>query len=662
MDVTELLAYKPQTSMKHALEDDGHIADDVRGSSNRSDRVEVSRKRSRLTGLGGHRSSKSKASMVSQTPPRNRPPPTPPRHLPPPTPPRYVPPPTPPRSYQQHRSKSGGGGRNMPPPVPSRPRDAASNSTTTTTGQHSAAACNGDAQSIEEEEELIVDEGPLDESKLKKLVLNFDKKMLKNQELRIKFPDDPRKFMESELELHDAIEELHSISVAPHLYQMLTPLGLPHSLLALVAHENTDIASAVLDLMQEMTTVDGVDVSDEELDGLESLVDALLDEEVVATLVHNLQRIDEGSSHPVTGGNSLTATATAEAQAVHNTLGIIENLIENRASICNVSGPSGLLAWLLKRLRAKVIFEPNKLYASEILAICVQGSENNRQLLGGMEGIDVLLQQLAVYKRHDPSSGEEQELMENLFDVLCSCLLYPANRELFLKGEGLQLMNLMLREKKLSRNGALRVLDHALTGTEGSDCCNKFVDILGLRTIFPLFIKTPNKHGKRGLNKQEHEGHVLSIVHWLLRNCRTNQKQRLMAKFLENDHEKVDRLMELHFAYLDRVMATDRQLEKMQAKAEEVLDEDGIYLRRLGGGLFTLQLIDYIMLCVCASGPPAIKRRVIKILNLRNASVKTIKNIIREYVSNLGEGDDISDELSEEQNRVLDWLDKFQNI
>lgn len=40
---------------------------------------------------------------------------------------------------------------------------------------------------------LVQDDGPLDEAKLKKLVLNFDKRMLKNQELRIKFPDDPRK-------------------------------------------------------------------------------------------------------------------------------------------------------------------------------------------------------------------------------------------------------------------------------------------------------------------------------------------------------------------------------------------------------------------------------------------------------------------------------------
>jgi beta-catenin-like protein 1 len=39
---------------------------------------------------------------------------------------------------------------------------------------------------------------------------------------------------------------------------------------------------------------------------------------------------------------------------------------------------------------------------------------------------------------------------------------------------------------QVSRNGALKVLDHALIGPEGRDCCNKFVEILGLRTIFPL--------------------------------------------------------------------------------------------------------------------------------------------------------------------------------
>lgn len=42
-------------------------------------------------------------------------------------------------------------------------------------------------------------------------------------------------------------------------------------------------------------------------------------------------------------------------------------------------------------------------------------------------------------------SNDEAEFMENLFDVLCSSLLEASNKELFLKGEGLELMILMIK-------------------------------------------------------------------------------------------------------------------------------------------------------------------------------------------------------------------------
>ena len=51
----------------------------------------------------------------------------------------------------------------------------------------------------------------LDESGLKKMLLVFEKRILKNQEMRIKFPDNPEKFMESEIELNDVINEIHGI-------------------------------------------------------------------------------------------------------------------------------------------------------------------------------------------------------------------------------------------------------------------------------------------------------------------------------------------------------------------------------------------------------------------------------------------------------------------
>jgi len=50
----------------------------------------------------------------------------------------------------------------------------------------------------------------------------------------------------------------------------------------------------------------------------------------------------------------------------------------------------------MKRLRAKMPFDANKLYCSEMLSILLQGTPENRQLLGEIDGIDILLQQLAV--------------------------------------------------------------------------------------------------------------------------------------------------------------------------------------------------------------------------------------------------------------------------
>ena len=60
------------------------------------------------------------------------------------------------------------------------------------------------------------------------------------------------------------------------------------------------------------------------------------------------------------------------------------------------SSKNELIKWLLKRIKVKGSFDSNKLYAAELLAILVQNSDENRKLLGDLEGIDILLQQIAV--------------------------------------------------------------------------------------------------------------------------------------------------------------------------------------------------------------------------------------------------------------------------
>ncbi|XP_061382807.1 beta-catenin-like protein 1 [Danaus plexippus] len=475
----------------------------------------------------------------------------------------------------------------------------------------------------------------LDDTAVKKLVLNFEKKALRNREMRIKFPDQPEKFMESEIDLFEALQDLSAVATVPDQYPLLVELKCINSILELLSHDNTDVSTKVVNLLQELTDVDILHESEE---GAEELINALAEAECPSLLLHNLARLDE--------------QVPDERDAVHNTLGIIENITEFRPEMCVEVAKQGFIQWILKRLKLKVPFDGNKLYATEILSILLQNTPENRKLLGELDGIDVLLQQLAFYKRHDPSSAEEQEAMENMFDSLCCALMEPLNRDRFLRGEGLQLMNLMLREKKMSRNGSLKVLDHALAGPDGKDNCNKFVDILGLRTVFPLFMKTPKR--KRILTLDQHEEHVVSIISSMLRNCLGSQRQRLLAKFTENDLEKVDRLLELHFKYMDKV---DRTEKEMEMEAED-LDDDAQYLKRLSGGLFTLQLIDRIILEVCTAGPPAIKQRVQRVLSLRGGSLKIIRHVMREYAGNLGDAGS-EDWRHQEQQHILQLVDKF---
>ena len=110
--------------------------------------------------------------------------------------------------------------------------------------------------------------------------------------------------MESEVELHETLQELHVVATNPDLYPLMVELGAVPSLLELLSHENTDIAVGVVDLLQELTDVD---ILHESQEGADTLIDALLEQQVCALLVQNLERLDEAVKE--------------ESDGVYNTLG-----------------------------------------------------------------------------------------------------------------------------------------------------------------------------------------------------------------------------------------------------------------------------------------------------------------------------------------------------
>ncbi|KAL5102991.1 Beta-catenin-like protein 1 [Taenia crassiceps] len=531
----------------------------------------------------------------------------------------------------------------------------------------------------EADDELgMVSEDDITESTVRKMCTLLEKRILANQEARTKFPDQPTKFMDSEVELQETLESMQILAANPNLYGVLAAQTRPlHLLIGLLSHDNTDISVNVIDLLHSLLEPTGLKDSDS--DAVGPLLEFFFSNQLVQLLTQNLSRLDE--------------SVRDEAEGVHTTLGIIESLLDIRPDMAMAIAQQGIYSWLLRRIQRRQ-FDKNKLYVSEVLAILLQLDDANKTRLGEMDGIDVLLQQLAAYKRHDPGSREEAEMMYNLFDCLCSTLMLASNKDKFLKGEGVQLMNLMLRERHAARDCALKVLDYAMSvvapGESGGSGafllsegeaaaaanCNKFVEVLGLRTIFPLFMHSPQAKGAKlaaairekslpGPTSAEMEEHIISIVAALLRQCTGAYLQRVLAKFTENEHEKVDRLVELHFQYYEQVTKANAKIETFRERlskrpdvSKEEVDEV-VALKRMDSGLLSLQLIDVSLLFIAVNGAPSIFPCIQRFLKMRGASTSTLVETVRDYAESLGES---RTAMTTEKARVLRLIGKFGEL
>ena len=226
----------------------------------------------------------------------------------------------------------------------------------------------------------------------------------------------------------------------------------------------------------------------------------------MSSLVGSLAKLDQ---------NSLD-----DKEGIFNILSILENLISVDPLIAEkVGAETWVLSWCATRVQAAE-FDSVQQYAAEILAILIQGSQKNRLKFLKDSGIDSLLVVLARYKNYDPGSEDEAEMMENLFNTLCSLLAEKEAKVAFLEAEGMELMLLILkylkyalntREKKMARIRAIKVIDHALLTPFGHPLAHRFIDILGLKTLFPLFMKKGIKSYKKdykSFSERQEEGTI----------------------------------------------------------------------------------------------------------------------------------------------------------
>lgn len=492
-----------------------------------------------------------------------------------------------------------------------------------------------------QEGEEVMKEENYDAAWLRRLALNFEKKVNKNSSLRAKYENDPTKFMESEGELDEGIKDLSILSEHPELYEEFATSVAATKLVELLAHENTDIAIAAIEIISELTDED---VAGEQ-EQWDAVATAFLEADLLSLLISNFTRFDEAD--------------TADASGVYHSLSVIENLLSQPSNTDIIGKENNLVKWLLDRVQQpEKPTTQNKQYASEILSILTQSSRANRNRLAAANAVEIILTNLAPYRRDDPEKdSDEEEYMENLFNCISSIVEEPSGKSKFLDAEGVELCLLFVRDGKTSKNRALKVLDHAcghaeivespetngarrMTGEEQETeepqqnsamaVCEKVVESRGLKPLFSTFTKT-KKHDP------EQTEHILGIFASLLRSLpgTSDSRFRLLAKFLEKDYAKLTKLVTLRRDYVTRLAAFDMKMkERKRGLTKEEQDELELenIPTRFSEGLYCLERIDAILAWLVAEDDGA-KSAIVKGLSERDESLADVKKTLQDQLN-----------------------------
>lgn len=462
----------------------------------------------------------------------------------------------------------------------------------------------------------------IDAAWLRRLALNFERRISKNAELRAKYEDDPQKFMASEGDLDADLKALSILTDHPELYPEFAKLGCVASLVSLLAHENTDIAIDAIELISELTDED---VQAEQSDW-DSLVAALLDADLPNLLSQNLTRLDESQE--------------TDRNGVYHTLSLTENLASQPNLVLRLTNDNDLLKWLLARIQRKetpITVTQNKAYAAELLSILSQSSEPTVVVLIDLNAVDVFLTLLASYRKRDPVKGsDEEEYVENIFNALTICVGLPLGKQRFLEAEGVELCLIMLKEGKFSKSRALRLLDHALTGIAVPALGEKFVDAAGLRTVGGMLGK------KMDRNTTEH---ILGIFASLLGQLPGDSAARIrvLAKFVDGDYDKVQKLLKIRQEYGGRLQPVEQQISAERKALKHQQDKNDMEAewqsRRLDAGLYSVQTANVILAWLAAEDAGA-RQKIVGQLAEKDETLADVCRVLSELLAAVKGGDD----------------------
>jgi beta-catenin-like protein 1 len=440
----------------------------------------------------------------------------------------------------------------------------------------------------------------------RKLLAKLAKARRANTTARQKHAGDPAKFFETEEQLDESIKALSVLSQLDS-YRELTESGMV--LVSLFQHENADIVDEAVKILGELTDDDVA----ADPDSVERFIQALLRCGLVDAIAGYLGLIEEEQR-----------TDSEQAQSV---LSLIENLcLYEEASIALVKSQV-VVSWLVRRITG--VMNATKQASAELMAALLLSIENptDRDALK-YEHIDSLLVQ--VSRGLDSKvDGDIQSTIDDILDSLRLAVENAKQCEMFLDAEGVELMILLLSNKKNSER-AIALLDTIARGELGGPVAMRLVQKGGLKPLFHVFGK------KKGAILNGVVGIFSGMLRWL--DLESPERVRLVAKFVEKDFDKLSKLVAFRGSVGEKIRLVSETIaqERKVFEAQDEIDPEERLVRETDwdatladAGIETLRNIDSVLAWLYVDGvtSSAVLRLVAERSQSFDSVIQTLKGM-----------------------------------
>eukprot|EP00536_Pseudo-nitzschia_multiseries_P011582 jgi/Psemu1/206285/e_gw1.404.47.1 len=495
---------------------------------------------------------------------------------------------------------------------------------------------------------------------------------------RAENPDQPEHYMDSELALYEQITALQALATDTQVYRYVESSSLMSTLIQLLGHENTDICASVVSLLLEWIDP-SLSVDDQTVLPLLASF-AAMTMEGWERIVLNLDRFENDEESQDTN-----------LKGVENTLELMENILELEALLA----PNGILgnersvhtvmvrdsmivSWLFTRIEnISETQNQNELLKAkcfELLSLLSQNidvfstlpdwsrltstkkedtSSAKKRKRSQIDGIETLLQSIAAYRKKQPKSDVEIEILENSCITLSSCISFSTpNVSAFLEGQGVELVIRCLKEKMHAGGSGLKLLDFFGDGEVYKTAAERLVVAGGLRYLFPIFVGSripkPAAEASRSIKAKrkwlaELRAQTIRIFYVLSfqldKQSPNDVMSRFVAKFVEADLKYCDRLVELLLEYDERKRKAEYNF--FRSEIEDNLDNDQVALAsfeaKLNGGGEICYRLAAITAFICVNSKRC-HERILQQLKMQQSGVSLVKDALSEFAVSLESG------------------------